>query len=124
VATGRADPFKRPPDVDLAIERIARLCSGNDPAAAKGWREAISDPIKIKFEDLLVWNGHNEEDVRRIGQLVTGDFSSGLRRAIRIVDRVVDRRTPMDQMISLCIAAGGRWEHTEGSFRILVTHIK
>src|SRR5215472_34382 len=123
-APGEGPRFAHPPEVLQMIDRIATLCGGNEPDEVENWRKLIGDPIKVKFEDVVDWEHHNDEDVRRIGRLIHGNMDKGLRDAIRIVDRRVDIRTNLSYMINLCIAEGGRWEHIEGPFRVVVTKMK
>jgi hypothetical protein len=118
--SGGADsqPEHSPEELQV-IQRIATICGGNQSEEVEKWRRILSE--KVKFEDLLAWDhNHDDEDVRRIGRLIHGDFGKGLRDAIRIVDRVIDGRTPLSFLINNCIAEGGRWEHFEGPYRVVV----
>jgi hypothetical protein len=101
-----------------AIDRIAKLCRGNNPEEIENWHKLISD--KVKFEDIMDWDHHNDEEVCKIGRLMHGNMGTGLRAAIRIVDRVIDSKTRLEDLHSLCIAEGGRWEHDDGAFRIVI----
>jgi hypothetical protein len=105
-----------------AIERILSLCAGHDPEGIENWRKLISD--KVKLEDLLAWEDHSDEDVRRIGRLIQGTMVKGLRDAIRIVERRIDVGTRLGTLLDHRQANGGRFEHFEGSFKILVTQLK
>ena len=124
VTPGEGPHFKHPPEAEKCIDRIASLCGGNNPQDVAEWRRLIGDPIKIKFQDLRDWDAHDDDAVRKIGRLIHGNLDKGLRDAIRIVERRVDLRTPLSAMLNHCIAEGGRWEHIEGQFRIMVTLMK
>jgi hypothetical protein len=100
-----------------ALKRILRLCGGDNPQEIAIWRRALAG---VKSDDLLAWEQHNDEEVRKIGRLMHGDMGKGLREAIRVVERRVDMRTPVSMLIDLCLANGGRWEHIDGPFRIVV----
>jgi len=122
---GDGPGFEHPEVIKDAIRRIASICGGQDnPEAVESWRSVLSDQIKISFQDLLAWDNHNDDEIRKIGRLIHGDFGAGLRTAIRIVDKTIDTKTRMEDMIHHCIADGGRWEHIEGGFRIVVTKLK
>ena len=121
---GTGPGFKHPPAINKVIDRIAKLCGGDQPHEVEQWHKLLNDPIKIKFLDLSDWDRHSDEDVRRIGRLIHGNFDKGLRDAIRIVERRIDLRTPLSFLIQQCMANGGRWEHIEGEFRVTVTEIR
>jgi hypothetical protein len=109
---------ERSPEELQVIDRLATICGGNNPEEIESWRKLISD--KVKFEDLVDWEHHGDEEIRKIGRLMHGDMAKGLRDAIRIVDQRVDDRTTISFMKNYCIASGGRWEHIDGSFRVVV----
>jgi hypothetical protein len=125
VPKGGGPLFKYPPEIEQIINRICTLCGGDNPEQVEEWRKILSDPLKVQFEDLIDWEyQRSDEDIRKIGRLIYGNMSQGLRSAIRVVDRRVDGRTTLSFMTELCTAEGGRWEHIEGSFRVTVTKIK
>jgi hypothetical protein len=123
-APGDGPEFAHPDEIKKAIIRISNVCGGGNAVAVERWRKAISDPIKIKFGDLIVWEKHSDADIRRIANLIHDDFGIGLRRAIRIIDWKVDIKTRLGELLNQCAANGGRWEHTEAGYRILVTKMK
>jgi hypothetical protein len=120
---GEGPVFKHPPEVLKAIEKIVKACSGSDKENEANWRRILSDPVKIKFEQILAWANEDEENILKIARLIHGDFNAGLRTAIRIVKRTIDGRTTLSHLENYCLAQGGRWEHIDGEFRILVTKL-
>jgi hypothetical protein len=110
-------PRKRSTEELQAIERIVRLCAGDTPEAVAGWRRELAN---IQTDDLLHWNEHDDEAIRKIARLTHGNFGKGLRHAIRIVDQTIDGRTSISELKYRCDANGGRWEHVDDEFRITV----
>jgi hypothetical protein len=108
---------ERPEEELQAIERIVRLCSAGDPEVEASWRRALS---KVHSDDLLDWNREPDENVPKVARLIHGNRGTGLRTAIRIVDRTIDSKTRLEDLYDHCIADGGRLEHVEGPFRIVV----
>jgi hypothetical protein len=53
-------------------------------------------------------------------RLTAGAFKKGVREALRIVQGTIDDQTPLSFMKNFCNANGGRWEHVDGGFRIVV----
>jgi hypothetical protein len=122
--TARDGSLKHPPEIIAIIKRIASVMGQSDLNKVAAWGAALSDPVKIKFEELISWDKHSDADVLRIGSLTTGDFGASLRAAMRVVDRVIDRKTRLEDLYNLCNADGGRWEHSDGTFRVIITRQK
>jgi hypothetical protein len=115
-ADAQPQPERSPAELQ-AIERILRLCAGHDPEGEASYRRALS---RVQTDDLLDWNREPDENIPKVARLIYGDFKKGVREALRIVRCVIDERTPLSFLINHCIADGGRWEHIEGGFRIIV----
>jgi hypothetical protein len=122
--TPREGSLRHPPEIMAIIKRIASVMGQSDQGKVAAWSAALSDPVKIKFEELISWDKHSDADVLRIGSLTTGDFGASLRAAMRVVDRVIDRKTRLEDLYNLCNADGGRWEHSDGTFRVTITREK
>jgi hypothetical protein len=123
-APGQGPLFEHPPKVKEAINTIVKACGGDDPERQREWRKILSDPLKIKFEDLLDWAKFDTHDIRRIASLATGDLHKGLRTAMRIIKGVIDSRTTLNFLFNKCQAEGGHLEHVHGPYKIVITYQK
>lgn len=121
---GQGPLFEHPKEVKEAIETIVKACAGSNPEMRAKWLATLGDPVKIEFQDILVWADNSTEDIRRIAGLATGDLRKGLRAAMRIVKGVIDSRTTLNFLVNRCRAEGGRLEHAYGPYKIVVTYHK
>jgi hypothetical protein len=121
---GQGPLFEHPERVRVAIEKIALACGGDDLDRRAEWRSILKDPLKIAFQDLLDWADHGNDDIRRIAGLATGNLRKGLHTAMRIVNGVIDSRTTLNFLFNRCQAEGGRLEHVQGPYKVVVTYHK